>query len=145
MERMILAQADIMYSNMCYQFLLKSAAKSSLSSMGTDEVLDLPCVMILEIPIVPSKACNKGTRVVQTYLRMILDTSNLGASYQPQDSKISTSTWILRWCLLEHQMSCLFPVNKQVFDKSHAYMPRLMCYLNSHKTPLGLDGNTEVD
>lgn len=77
---MILAQADIMYSNMCYQFLLKSAAKSSLSSMGTDEVLDLPCVMILEIPIVPSKACNKGTRVVQTYLRMILGTSNLGAS-----------------------------------------------------------------
>lgn len=145
---MILAQADIMYSNMCYQFLLKSAAKSSLSSMGTDEVLDLPCVMILEIPIVQSKACNKGTRVVQTYLRMILDTSNLGASYQPQDSKIyflCSSTWILRWCLLEHQTSCLFPVNKQVFDKSHANVPRLMCYLNSHKTPLGFDGNTEGD
>lgn len=104
MARTILAQADII-QRMRYQFLLKSAAKSSLSSMGTDEVLDLPCVMILETPIVPSKACNKGTTAVQTYLRMILDTSNLGAPHQPQDSKIyflCTSTWILTGHLLEH-------------------------------------------
>jgi len=78
--------------------------------------LTSPCVMILEIPIVPSKPCNNGTTAVQTQLRMILDRSNSSTLCQPQQSKTylpCASTWILCGYLLEHHNSHLPLASKQ--------------------------------